>query len=115
MNYSTDSESSAQAAKLTTPEPTNSTWKPDPHLHTSLVASVQQFIDRISARHLEPLQQNKLFENSEDGYIRVQNFAFSQGFAVVKGGGNPKERIQLRCIHHRVLKSPQPKVATENR
>ena len=65
MNHSTDFGSFAQAA-LTTPETTNSTWKPDPRLHTSLVASIQQFIDRISAKHLEPLQQNELFENGED-------------------------------------------------
>jgi len=84
---------------LATTRPTISTRKPDPRLHTSLVASVQQFVNRIPARDLEPLQQNELFENSEDDYIRVQNFAFSQGFAV---GGNPKERIQLHCIHHGV-------------
>ena len=38
-------------------------------------------------------------------YIRVQNFAFSQGFAAEKGGGNPKERIRLCCIIHHGVKT----------
>jgi len=68
MNHSTDSESSAA---LTTLRPTISTWFPDLRLHTSLVASVQRFINRIPARHLELLQQNDLFGNSEGADLKL--------------------------------------------
>jgi hypothetical protein len=47
---------------------------------------VLHFINQIPAAHLELLLRNELFSSTEEAYERVQNFAFSQGFAVVKNG-----------------------------
>ncbi|KAI9865076.1 MAG: hypothetical protein M1813_002394 [Trichoglossum hirsutum] len=59
------------------------TWTPSQSLSAELLASIQQAIDRIPLAHLLPLTTGELL-NPEQAYERLQNYAFSQGFCIVK-------------------------------
>jgi hypothetical protein len=64
-------------------------WTPDSRFHKHVVPVVQRFINNTLAAQLQPLHHHELIGSSEGGYKRIQNFAFSREFEVVKNG-DPK-------------------------
>ena len=81
---------------------TVSSWSPHPDLEVSFVPVIQKIIDSIPPAHLLPPRDREIYDAPSACFERLQNFAFSQGFAVVTGScgraGNPRK--YYRCIHH---------------
>ncbi len=65
----------------------------------ALAAEVQRAIDVLPASHRIEPQDGELVDNPRDGYIRLQDWAFIQGFTFVKES-TWAERWVLHCIHH---------------
>ena len=78
------------------------TWTPSPALDPSLVPAAQKFIDAMPPAHLNPPADGEHFEVPEEAFERLQNYAFSQKFAVVTGscGSRGNSRKYYHCIHH---------------
>ena len=73
-------------------------WTPYPRLDDDLKPLVQKVIDGIPQEHLEPPSQNETFDIADDAWSRLQNYAFSQGFAIVTGSCGVG-RKSYQCIH----------------
>lgn len=90
----------------TTPTPSRSaspsasvTWIPHPQLPEDQVPRIQRAIDRIPNAHLLPPQRDEVFDTPDDSIIRLQDYAFSQGFAVITSTCG-QGRKNYNCIHH---------------
>ena len=64
-----------------------------------LATDIQRAINALPPAHQVEPQDGELVDNPRDGYIRLQDWAFIQGFALVKESSRP-ERWVLQCIHH---------------
>lgn len=77
-------------------------WTPHPDLDESLLPVTQKLIDSIPPTHLLPPRHGEIYDVPDDCLERLQDYAFSQGFAVTTGScgqaGNPRKYFQ--CIHH---------------
>ncbi len=65
----------------------------------ALAADIRRAINSLPLAHQSEPQNGELVDNPQDGYARLQDWAFVQGFALVKESGRP-ERWVLHCIHH---------------
>jgi hypothetical protein len=76
-------------------------WSPHPRLLATQVPVVQKQIDRAPDLHFEePLNGEQYFWIHE-AKERLQDFAFSKGFAVaITSGGEKKGRVRISCVHH---------------
>lgn len=72
-------------------EPTRSTTD-------ALTANIRS-INVLPPAHRSEPQNGELVDNPQDGYARLQDWAFVQGFALVKESSRP-ERWVLHYIHH---------------
>ena len=78
-------------------------WVPHPYLDEDLIPILQRAIDRIPPSHLLPPRKNETFDTPDDAWTRLQDYAFSQGFAIVTGQyGKADPRKAYKCIHHSV-------------
>lgn len=76
---------------------------PHPYLEEDLHPILQRAIDRIPPSHLLPPSKNEIFDTPDDAWTRLQNYAFSQGFAIVTDQcGKTNPRKFYRCIHHSI-------------
>lgn len=66
----------------------------------ALAAEIQRAIEVLPASHQIGPQDRELVDNPSDGYIRLQDWAFIQGFALVKASTRA-ERWVLHCIHQK--------------
>ncbi len=64
-----------------------------------LATDIQRAINALLPAHQVEPQDGELVDNPRDGYIRLQDWAFTQGFALVKESSR-SERWVLQCIHH---------------
>ena len=79
----------------------NPAWVPYPYLEEDLYPILQRAIDRIPPSHLLPPSKNETFYTPDDAWTRLQDYAFSQGFAIVTGQcGKVDPRRTYKCIHH---------------
>ncbi|CAF9919853.1 MAG: hypothetical protein ALECFALPRED_001321 [Alectoria fallacina] len=77
------------------------TWVPHPYLKEDLHPILQRAIDRIPPSHLLPPSKNETFDTPDDAWTRLQDYAFSQGFAIVTGSCGVKDpRKTYHFIHH---------------
>ena len=60
-------------------------WTPHPRLDDDLKPLIQKVIDGIPQEHLEPPSSTETFDVPDNAWTRLQNYAFSQGFAIVTG------------------------------
>ena len=60
---------------------------------------IRRAINALPPAHQMEPQDGELIDNPPDGYIRLQYWAFTQGFALVKESSRPEQWI-LHCIHH---------------
>ena len=65
----------------------------------ALAAEIQRAIEVLPASHQIEPQDGELVDDPSDGYIRLQDWGFIQGFALVKASTRA-ERWVLHCIHH---------------
>jgi hypothetical protein len=73
-------------------------------LTETLRNDIARAIDALPPEHRERLVQGEEFQTNTDAFDRVQNWAFTQGFAVVRESftNNAKEkRLYIQCIHHK--------------
>ncbi|CAF9942052.1 hypothetical protein IMSHALPRED_003174 [Imshaugia aleurites] len=79
----------------------NPLWVPHPYLEEDPHSILQRAIDRIPPSHLLPPSKNETFNTPDDAWTRLQDYAFSQGFAIVTGQcGKADPRKTYKCIHH---------------
>lgn len=70
-----------------------------------LAAKIHLAIEVILPPHRRPPTPNELVDSPEAGLERLQDWAFTQGFAVVVESRN-KTRIRVECVnHHKETKS----------
>lgn len=65
----------------------------------TLAAGIRRAINALPLAHRSELLNGELVDNLQDRYARLQDWAFVQGFALVKESSRP-ERWVLHCIHH---------------
>lgn len=64
----------------------------------TLAADIRRAINALPLAHRSEPLNGELVDNPQDGYARLQDWAFVQGFALVKESSRP-ERWVLHCIH----------------
>ncbi len=74
-------------------------WSPHPRLDPSLIGPLREAIASFPAEHLLPPSDGEEVNSVEEGYIRLQNYAFANGYLLTRSG-NPKEKLRLSCKHH---------------
>jgi hypothetical protein len=81
---------------------------------TPLLASqIQQAIKSLPPAHLIMPVTEESFATPDDALQRLQDWAFTQGFAVVTESRN-KNRAIFHCIHHKKKTRNSRKTATED-
>lgn len=65
----------------------------------ALTTEIQKLINTLLPAHqLAPID-GEIIDNPQDRYIRLQDWAFTQGFVMVKKSSQ-LERVVPHCIHH---------------
>lgn len=64
-----------------------------------LATDIQRAINALPPAYQVEPKDGELVDNPRNGYIRLQDWTFTQGFALVKESSRP-ERWVLQCIHH---------------
>ena len=83
---------------------------------TSLDARKQHAIAHLPPPHLLPPQENELFSSWEEAKARLQDYAFTQGFALVTETHDKKNHlIVLDCTRHHKRVRNTRKVEEEDR
>jgi len=82
-----------------------SEWTPHPGLNDSLHEIVKRAVMNCPPEHLKEPEDGEIFEYPDEAYHRLQNWAMSKGFAVVKkgkerAGKKNAPRCRYECIHH---------------
>ena len=71
-----------------------------PTVTDALADEIRRAINALpSASRIEP-KKNELVESPDIRYVRFKDWAFTQGFALIKESSRPK-RCVLQCIHHK--------------
>jgi hypothetical protein len=65
----------------------------------ALAQLIKEAIDSLPEAHRQPPLTNESFETPELALIRLQDWAFTQGFAIVIESRRSK-RVILECVHH---------------
>lgn len=75
------------------------TWLPHPRLEAELAPRIKKVTDRMPPQHLQAPTRNETFEVPDQAWDRLQDWAFSQGFAIIIGQCGDR-RKNYRCVHH---------------
>jgi hypothetical protein len=78
-------------------------WRAHPNCPSGIRSRLEKAVQALPVGYLEPLQRDEAFESAEACLRRLQRYALSQGFAVVKTSGSlqsKRPRIQYKCVHH---------------
>ena len=68
---------------------------------TSLDARLQRAIASLPSSHRLPPSESEIFISWEEGKTRLQNYAFTQGFALVTETNDKKNHLViLDCTRH---------------
>jgi Transcription factor AFT len=82
---------------------------------TPLLASqIQPATQALSPAHFLPPTVDESFDSPENALQRLQDWAFTQGFAVVTESRR-KNRVIFECVHHKKKTKNYRKTATEDR
>ena len=91
-----------------------SQWAPHPALPTELIATVSKFVKQLPELHCEDPIDGERYPWPNFILDRLQDFAFTKGFAIVTlSGSQQKGRMRYGCVHHgkprdtRKLDNPQ--------
>jgi hypothetical protein len=80
-------------------------WRPHFLCPHHIIPFLEAAIADTPAKWLIEPQADEVFESADDCQRRLQGFALSVGFAVVRVSGSMKQqrpRFQFKCIHHGV-------------
>ena len=80
-----------------------SLWQAHPHCPPDACERVERAVRALPTGYLDYPQNGEVFESAEACLRRLQGFALSQGFAVVKASGSllsKRPRIQYKCVHY---------------
>lgn len=78
-----------------------SLWTPHPALPVELRPPVMKFVQELPELHFEEPIDGEQYLWSKDILDRLQDFAFTKGFAVViLSGSQNKGRMRFGCVHH---------------
>jgi hypothetical protein len=82
-------------------------WQAHPQCPTDARNKLQNIVQALPAAYLSPPQDGEEFDGEDSCIRRLQGYALSKGFAVVKTSGSASSsskrvRVQFRCIHHGV-------------
>ena len=80
-------------------------------LSEALAAELQRAIHALPIMHR---QHGETVNDPHEGFVRLQDWAFTQGFALVKKSSRP-DRLVLHCIHHHKETRNTRKNPTEER
>ncbi|KAF8426523.1 hypothetical protein BGX38DRAFT_1334762 [Terfezia claveryi] len=76
-------------------------WAPHPRLDPALILAVQSAVNSITVSHCQAPTSGEIFDNPDTAFVRLQDYAFVMGFAVVKTAGSiTMGRVRYACIHH---------------
>lgn len=76
-------------------------WMPHPSLPAELVATISKFIQQLPEVHCEEPIDGEQYPWPNIILDRLQDFAFTKGFAVVTlSGSQNKGRMRFGCVHH---------------
>jgi hypothetical protein len=78
-------------------------WTVHPHCPAHLRGEIEARVRSFLPAFLKQPANGEVFENVDLCQDRLQGFAFSAGFAIVKASGSMKQaqpRFYFRCIHH---------------
>lgn len=65
----------------------------------ALASDLQRAIHALPIAHCKEPQHGETVDNQDEGYVRLQDWAFTKGFALVKESTR-SNRVVLHCIHH---------------
>ena len=65
-----------------------------------LAAQIQAAIAALPAAHRVAPQEREIVESKDAALLRLQNWAFTQGFALATESTKPK-RVVYHCTHHK--------------
>ena len=65
----------------------------------ALQAQIAAATAALPQSHLSEPAEDEIVNSIDAGYLRIQNWAFTQGFAVVKESRKPTRQV-LQCVHH---------------
>jgi hypothetical protein len=78
-------------------------WQAHPLCPPEARNRLETIIQALPEAYLSPPQAGEEFESAESCIRRLQGYALSKGFAVVKVSGSTdlkRVRIQYRCVYH---------------
>ena len=96
---SSSAASSSFVAQLLIMEPTFSSAASSSSVTPSLQAQIDDAIAALPLTHRQPPFKGEIVESKEAGYRRLQDWAFTHGFALAIESANAK-RMRLECVHH---------------
>ncbi|KAF8466130.1 hypothetical protein BDZ91DRAFT_782999 [Kalaharituber pfeilii] len=77
------------------------TWTPHPSLPKELVSVVIKVVEEMPEIHCEEPMDGEQYAWPNMALDRLQDYAFTKGFAVVTLSGSEKKgRIRYGCVHH---------------
>jgi hypothetical protein len=79
-----------------------------------LAAQIQAATAALPAAHRVAPQEREIVESKDTAFLRLQNWAFTQGFALATESTKPK-RVVFHCTHHKKTTKNCRKTAEANR
>ena len=80
-----------------------SLWRAYPDCPDDARERIEKVVRSLPVESLDPLLNNEVVQSADACLRRLQGFALSEGFAVVKVSGSltsKRPRIQYKCVHH---------------
>ena len=82
---------------------TSSQWRAPSACPPHAAVRIERAVQALPDKYLRPPQTGEVFDSAEACLHRLQGFALSQGFAIVKASGSlssKRPRIQYKCVHY---------------
>jgi hypothetical protein len=95
-------------------EPTFSSAASMTTVTPELAAQIEAAIAALPAAHRLPPQEQEIVESKETALQRLQNWAFTEGFALAVESGRA-DRVLYHCVHHKKATKNSHKTAEADR
>jgi hypothetical protein len=67
---------------------------------SQLQNQITRAVEALPQKHREKPTNSEVIASLEEGYLRIQDWAFTQGFAIVKESKKPSRQV-FHCVHHK--------------
>jgi len=95
-------------------EPTFSSAASATTVTPELAVQIEAATAALPAAHRLPPQEREIVESKEAAFQRLQNWAFTQGFALAVESGRA-DRVVYHCVHHKKKTKNSRKTAEADR